>query len=151
MGAGPREEAALAPGAAARPAPAPGGSFLGTAASTAAGVIGGSLLLDSIRSMMGHGHGAFGIADPASAAGHEHGSPWDNSGGGDLSRQAGADDIGRDQHQGGGGRSGLLGDGAADHGTDAPPDQDVQDAGDFDDDGGDFGGGDFGGDDSTDV
>ena len=31
-----------------------GGSFLGTAASTAAGVIGGSLLLDDIRSMFGH-------------------------------------------------------------------------------------------------
>ena len=30
-----------------------GGSFLGTAASTAAGVIGGGLLLDSIRSMFG--------------------------------------------------------------------------------------------------
>ena len=30
-----------------------GGSFLGTAASTAAGVIGGSLLLDGIRSMLG--------------------------------------------------------------------------------------------------
>src|SRR5215472_9689123 len=32
---------------------APGGSFLGTAAAAAAGVIGGSLLLNSIRSMMG--------------------------------------------------------------------------------------------------
>jgi hypothetical protein len=31
-----------------------GGSFLGTAASAAAGVIGGSLLLDGIRSMFGH-------------------------------------------------------------------------------------------------
>jgi hypothetical protein len=31
-----------------------GGSFLGTGASTAAGVIGGSLLLDGIRSMFGH-------------------------------------------------------------------------------------------------
>ncbi len=31
-----------------------GGSFLGTAASTAAGFIGGSLLLDGIRSMFGH-------------------------------------------------------------------------------------------------
>ena len=30
-----------------------GGSFLGTAASTAAGVIGGGLLLNSIRSMFG--------------------------------------------------------------------------------------------------
>jgi hypothetical protein len=31
-----------------------GGSFLGTAASAAAGVIGGSLLLDGIRSAFGH-------------------------------------------------------------------------------------------------
>jgi uncharacterized protein len=44
---------------------APGGSFLSTAATAAAGVIGGSLLLDGIRSMTGHGHGAFGFADPA--------------------------------------------------------------------------------------
>src|SRR5262249_39593078 len=33
-----------------------GGSFLGTAAATAAGVIGGSLLMNSIRGMMGGGH-----------------------------------------------------------------------------------------------
>src|SRR5207247_8515464 len=33
--------------------PAPGGSFLGTAAAAAAGMIGGSLLLSGIRSMMG--------------------------------------------------------------------------------------------------
>src|SRR5215469_11659794 len=40
----------------------PGGSFLGTAAATAAGMIGGSLMLDSIRGMMGHrpGIGGFG-------------------------------------------------------------------------------------------
>ena len=36
-----------------RPAFGSGGSFLGTAASTAAGVIGGGLLLNSIRSMFG--------------------------------------------------------------------------------------------------
>jgi uncharacterized protein len=41
-----------------------GGSFLGTAASTAAGVIGGGLLLNSIRSMFGEHVGL---------AGHEHG------------------------------------------------------------------------------
>ena len=35
------------------PAFGSGGSFLGTAASTAAGVIGGGLLLNSIRSMFG--------------------------------------------------------------------------------------------------
>lgn len=33
-----------------------GGSFLGTAAATAAGMVGGSLLLNSIRGMMGGGH-----------------------------------------------------------------------------------------------
>jgi len=153
MGAGPGAEAGLAPGTAWRQAPAaPGRSFLGTAASAAAGVIGGSLLLDGIRSMMGRSHGAFGIADPALGAGHNHGSPWDNSGSGDLARQAGADDIGRDQHQGDGGGSGLFDSRAADDGTDAPPDQDDQDVGAFDDDsGGDFGGSDFGGSDSTDV
>src|SRR5246500_716794 len=36
------------------PAFGSGGSFLGTAASTAAGVIGGALLMDGIRSMFGH-------------------------------------------------------------------------------------------------
>ena len=35
-----------------------GGSFLGTAAAAAAGVVGGSLLLNGIRSMMGGQHGA---------------------------------------------------------------------------------------------
>ena len=44
-----------------------GGSFLGTAASTAAGVIGGSLLLDGIRSMFGHRASAFARGDDRSA------------------------------------------------------------------------------------
>jgi hypothetical protein len=44
------------------PAFGSGGSFLGTAASTAAGVIGGGLLLNSIRSMFG---------DHAGLGGHE--------------------------------------------------------------------------------
>jgi uncharacterized protein len=145
------QEAALAPGAPWRQGPvAPGGSFLGTAAAAAAGVIGGSLLLDGIRSMMGHGHGAFGIADPALGAGRDLGSPWDNGAGGDLARQAGIDDIGRDsgrdQHAAGGGGSGLFDSGAADDGADAPADQDVAA---FDDSGSDFGGGgDFGGSDA---
>ena len=39
-----------------------GGSFLGTAAAAAAGMIGGSLLLGSIRSMMGGSHQGFGDA-----------------------------------------------------------------------------------------
>jgi hypothetical protein len=84
-----------------------GGSFLGTAAAAAAGVIGGSMLLDGIRSMTGNrSGGGHGIADQANAAGSPWGSsgggsglPWGNSGGsgggGDLARQAGLNDIGR--------------------------------------------------------
>jgi uncharacterized protein len=41
-------------------APGSGGSFLGNAASAAAGVIGGALLLDGIRSMFGHRPGGSG-------------------------------------------------------------------------------------------
>jgi uncharacterized protein len=123
--------------------PASGGSFLGTAAAAAAGVIGGSLLLDGIRSMMGHGHGAFGFTDPAYGAGRDVGSPWDNSGGGDLAHQAGIDDIGRAPHADGGGSSGL---GLFDStNADDAPDADQA----FDDSGSDFGGGgDFGGSDA---
>ena len=138
-------EAAPAPGAPWRQGPAPGSSFLGTAAAAAAGMIGGSLLLDGIRSMMGPGHGAFGMVDPALGAGRDAGSPWDNSAGGDLARQAGIDDIGRDQHSGGGGSGlGLFGSGA----DDAADDQADQDPGALDDSGSDFGGGDFGGSDA---
>jgi len=126
-------------------APAPigqGGSFLGTAAATAAGMVGGSLLLGGIRSMMG-GHGGFGIG-PAAVAGT---SPWSSgdAAGGELSRQAGLDDIGR-------GRSGSDEPGAgqglfgATH-DDAEQDQDsdeTDDSNDSDDDNdvdGDDGGG----------
>jgi hypothetical protein len=70
----------------------PMGTFLGTAAAAAAGVIGGSLLLDGIRSMMNRqsptGLGPFG---PAQAAP----SPWSSNPPGDLANQAGIDDIGR--------------------------------------------------------
>jgi uncharacterized protein len=122
---------ALPPGAqaaapAAAPAPAPGvggGSFLGTAAATAAGVIGGSLLFSSIGSLFGggqHSGSAFGNTrdnDPS-------GSPWDNnSSGGDLSRDAGVNDIGGNRS------AGLF-----DNGNDSNADT-----------GSNFGGGDFGG------
>jgi hypothetical protein len=127
------QEAAFAPAAAWRQGPA-GGSFLGTAAAAAAGVIGGSLLLDGIRSMMGTHHGAF-LTDPAPGAAPP--SPWDTGGGGNLAREAGIDDIGRDPNA----RSGLF---------DASDDDAAgQDSGDFADNSGDFGGdlggGDFGG------
>jgi hypothetical protein len=104
-------------------------------------VIGGSLLLDSIRSMTGHrAGGATGLADPAAAAGHDAGSPWGNSAGGDLARQAGLDEVGNTAA----GASPAEGRGLFDHAAhDATADDysgDELDA-DFDDgfDGGDFG------------
>lgn len=77
--------------------PAPGfgggGSFLGTVASAAAGMVGGALLLDGIRSMFGHHLGAtsaFGGLPAGPSA-----SPWGGSAAdSDLAREAGIDDIG---------------------------------------------------------
>ncbi len=122
---------ALAAPAAAAPSQAPGfgGSFLGTAAASAAGMIGGALLLNSISSMFGHhGGSAFGAVPPSS------GSPWDpgavNS---DLARDAGVNDIGRGS-AGGERGVGLFDDSDAD-------DADIADlGGDFGDPGGDFSG-----------
>jgi hypothetical protein len=113
-----------------------GGSFLGTAAAAAAGVVGGSLLLGGIRSMMGGSHGAQAAFDPA--AGATGSSPWGgSSSGGDLSRQAGLDDIGRTPSATGDDTSsrsyGALDDSS---GNDVNDDQDVDDLddGDFDSD-----------------
>lgn len=88
----------------AAPAQSPGfgGSFLGTAAASAAGVIGGALLFNSIGSLFGghHGGSAFGDVPPSGSASAN--SPWDNNAAGsDLSRDAGLNDIG-------GGRSASL-------------------------------------------
>jgi uncharacterized protein len=124
-----------------------GGSFLGTAASAAAGVIGGALLLDGIRSMMGHRSG-FGVADPAFGPGHEQGSPWDPSNS-ELAREAGIDHVGSQESHG---RDDDPGSGASDHAAgfydadnnEIAGDQSDQDVADADyDTGGDFGG-DFG-------
>lgn len=103
-------------------APSPGGSFLGTAAASAAGVIGGALLLNSISSMFGHHDGsAFAAVPPP-------GSPC--AAGSDLSRDAGFNDIGRDV------RSDTQLTGLFDS-------DDAADVSDFgSDSGGDFGGGD---------
>jgi len=68
-----------------------GGSFLGTAA----GVIGGALLLNSISSMFGHHGGGSAFA----AVPQQGGSPWDRDSNGsrsDLARNAGINDIGGD-------------------------------------------------------
>jgi len=143
---------------------APGGSFLGTAAAAAVGVVGGSLLMDGIRSMMmgHHGGGAHAAFDPA---GGGHGSPWGsggNPGDGNLAHGLGADDIGRSSGTGGGAprSQGMMDDsneaadantGDANYVNDDDPSYaagDQNDMTDLDDDsdfGGDFGGDDGGG------
>jgi hypothetical protein len=111
-----------------------GGSFLGTAAATAAGMIGGGLLLGGIRNMLG-GRGAqagpfAGTFDHLSSGGASSGGAPPLGGGagsGDLARRAGLDDIGRTPSGGGseGTRAGLL---DSSHGE-----GDDQDSGDDDD------------------
>ena len=66
-----------------------GGSFLGTAAAAAAGAVGGSLLLNSFRGMMGGSRQAFG--DTAATSDR---SPWSDQSRSDLARDAGVNDIG---------------------------------------------------------
>ena len=112
-----------------------GSSFLGTAAAAAAGMVGGSLLLGGIRSMLG-GHqqgaatGAFDQPN-AGSAGHDA-SPWGGSQDtGGLGHQAGLDDIGRGQPAGTGDvdsqdRAGLV-DTAASDGTSDDSDVDPGD------------------------
>jgi hypothetical protein len=123
-----------------------GGSFLGTAAAAAAGVVGGSLLLSSIRGMMGGPHQqAFGDTNALGdrSAG---GSPWGGSdqSGGSLARDAGLDDIGSNRDRGDASRQGF-----ADHASN--DDQNYNDQNDNGDDNvdladdSDFGGGDDGG------
>jgi hypothetical protein len=116
-----------------------GGSFLGTAASAAAGVIGGSLLLDGIRSMMGHSGAAHAAVDPGAHAAVDTAasSPWSgDTAGGQLSHDAGLDDIG-----GGNARasdpqaSRFFDDTSGDH-QDAPDFEDSDDAAFDTDDGG---------------
>ncbi|MBX9778099.1 MAG: DUF2076 domain-containing protein [Xanthobacteraceae bacterium] len=132
------------------PEPGRGGSFLGTAAAAAAGVIGGSLLLDSIRGMTGGSGGRSGhaLADTGQGGGGGGGLPWGRSGGGDeLSRQAGLDDIGRSSGAGPFGQSqGMLNESRGGKGgdTDTYRDSNTDDENFADeDDGFDDGGDDF--------
>jgi uncharacterized protein len=109
-----------------------GSSFLGTAAAAAAGAVGGSLLLNGIRSMMGGQNQSFA---GTGAAGDRAASPWSDQSDSALARDAGIDHIGQ-----GGGRSddnssvGLL-DQASDSDQDDHDDADL-DADDFGSDGG---------------
>jgi uncharacterized protein len=124
-----------------------GGSFLGTAASTAAGVIGGSLLLNGIRSMFGQHGGAFASSGTAGAAG-ESSSLWSKTAdpgaaNSDLARDLGAAKIGdRDDAKG----NDQAGD--VERVADTDDDYDTDDGDDADDD--DFDDGDSD-DDSDDV
>ena len=101
-----------------------GGSFLGTAAATVAGVVGGGMLLEGIRSMMGGhqgigGHQAFGDYERTGASP----APWDSGsrGNDELARDAGVGDIGsggRSEDHVDSGRAGLFGEA-----NDQPDDQ----------------------------
>jgi hypothetical protein len=112
--------------------PQGGGSFLGTAAASAAGVIGGALLLNSFRGLFG-GAPSHGAIDAGAAR-----SPWGGeSGNSDLARDAGIDDIGRDggrlARQDSGERQGLLDDVGDDDGDYSDDDFDTDfDGGDSD-------------------
>jgi hypothetical protein len=129
----PRPAPAMTPSYGAQPPLGGGGSFLGTAASAAAGAIGGGLLLDGIRSMFGQRAGSVGGDPFASFGGHSHGG--DN----DLARQAGIDSIhdDHDQHD----RQDDVASGSYDDGSgsDAFDTGDADDDGSFDDDDGDAG------------
>jgi len=98
MGPGGMAPGQMPPSQMEQAAPGGRGGFLGTAAAAAAGMIGGGMLLDGIRGMLGGGHAKAGALDEGSR------TPWGGSErGGELSREAGLDDMGR-----GGGRQGLF-------------------------------------------
>jgi uncharacterized protein len=90
-GQGPYSQGAYGQGYGASPVGG-SGSFLGTAAAAAAGVVGGSLLLNGIRSMMGGHHQSF--AD-AGGIGDRAASPWSDQSDSSLARDAGIDNIGQ--------------------------------------------------------
>lgn len=103
------------------------GSFLGTAAAAAAGVIGGALLLDSFRSMFGGGTAQAAGLDKGTESGDGK-SPWGDASNSDLARDAGVNDMGS------GNRSS-----AHDSGSSGEADYASNDSDDFDADfGGDF-------------
>lgn len=104
-----------------------GGSFLGTAAAAAAGMIGGSILMNSMRGLMGGNHQSFG--DTSSAAGSSK-NPWDSNSSDTLARDAGINDIGKN---GGSEQRQSFADHASnDADSDDTDDDDDFDANDFD-------------------
>jgi hypothetical protein len=132
-----------------------GGSFLGTAAAAAAGMVGGSLLLGSIRSMMGGSQHGFGDAAGLGSGGLGSGglgsgglgsgfgdrsggaTPWSDQSGSTLARDAGVNDIGSSASRGDdNSRAGLFDTASND---DQTPNDDVDDRDDMDLDSDDFG------------
>lgn len=112
-----------------------GSSFLGTAAATAAGMVGGSLLLGSIRSMMGGSHQSFG---DTAGLGNASASPRSDQSGSSLARDAGVNDIGSSANRADdSSRAGLFDTASNDH-DDNRNDDDDRDDTDIDSD--DFGG-----------
>ena len=108
-----------------------GGSFLGTAAATAAGVIGGSMLMNSIRGMMGGGSQQQSLGNTAESGGSK--MPWDNSqSSGNLARDAGVNDVGK-SGSGESQRQSSYDQAQADADQDQDQDQDDGDYDDFDD------------------
>jgi hypothetical protein len=140
-GGGYRPEPGYAPAPPQQQAPGmgSGGSFLGTAAATAAGVVGGALLANSFRGMFGGGQGQGQSHSAFDSAGSGGGSPWGggNLSGSDLARDAGVNDIGGSSRtaaygdRGGSDRAGLF-----DTAHNDADDGDYDDGGDFGGDGG---------------
>lgn len=134
------------PGYGAPPTQSGGSSFLGTAAAAAAGMIGGSLLMNSLRGL--GGLGGLGGGQQQSFGGGSA-SPWGGSSSNSndsLARDAGLNDIGRDNSGGIEDRRQSFADQAQDAQQDRDDDQD-QDQ-DQDDDDGDYDDGSYDSDDS---
>jgi uncharacterized protein len=113
-----------------------GGSFLGTAAAAAVGMIGGSMLMNSIGGLMGGHRQGFGDASSMDRGGSGGGSPWTgDQSKGDLAREAGVNDVGRggggnERDADAGGRQGFVDQASnEDHHGD---DEDYDSDGDFD-------------------
>jgi len=126
------------PGYGAPQAQGGGSSFLGTAAAAAAGMIGGSILMNSLRGLGGGQQQSFGNTANSNT------NPWGGGTGNDaLARDAGINDIGRDNSGGIEDRRQSFADRAQDAQQDRDDDQDQYQ----DDDDDDFDDGDFGSDD----
>ncbi|GAA3841749.1 DUF2076 domain-containing protein [[Pseudomonas] carboxydohydrogena] len=116
------------PGYGAPQAQGGGSSFLGTAAAAAAGMIGGSILMNSFRGLGGLGGGQQQSFGGGSA------NPWGGGGNDPLARDAGINDIGKNNSGGIEDRRQSFADQAQDAQQDRDDDQDQ----DQDDDDGDF-------------